>query len=415
MINIDPNGIPEISLRQLRALAYVNQSHNVTKAAAELNRSQTAVTKAITDLELTLGKQLFDRTSTGMVPTAYGEVLGHRANKAGDELFRAGNLFCEYTRTNRAVGNIPIFSMDVSYKRLSAFISLYQLRNIQRCAEQLQVTKAAIYSSIRLIEEWLGMKLFETSPNGVIPVKFCHTLAQHVKLACAEIRHGFEDMANIDGITTGSLKVGTLPYTRTYLTPTTINLLLKEYPELNVSTHEGSYQAMEASLRCGDIDFIIGAIRPTDESIDIHTEILFDDELSIIARKQHPLMNKSKVTLGELVDYGWVLPEAHTPSGKLFTDTMKLHHCKMPEHTIRTSSLSMLRGLLISSDRVALLSRHQIHYDQMSGLLDVLPVEMESIHRPIGITMRRHTKPSPAAQLFIDKLYYVASEIKNFD
>jgi len=415
MIKIDPNGIPEISLRQLRSLVFVSESRNVTKAAEQLSRSQTAVTKAITDLESTIGRKLFDRTSTGMIPTAYGESLALRAKNAMEELKLAGEKFGEYSRSRNLYGNIPIFTMDVSYKRLSAFIALYHLRSIQCAATQLNITKAAIYSSVRQIENWLDTELFDRGPNGVSPTNFCNVLAQHVKLAFAEIRHGLEDIENIDGMTSGCVKIGTLPYTRTYITPNAISLLLSEHPQLDVSTQEGAYSAMESSLRSGDIDFIIGAIRPSDINMDIKTEILLDDKLAIIARKQHPLMNKASVTLEELSEYRWVLPELHTPSGQLFIETMKNHGCDMPEHAIHTSSLSMVRGLLMSSDRVTLLSKHQIYYDQISGLLDVLPVEMNDTYRSIGITMRRNTKPSPAAQLFLDKLREVAKGLINLE
>jgi LysR family transcriptional regulator of gallate degradation len=411
MITIDPNGIPEISLRQLRSLIYVSESKNVTKAAEQLNRSQTAVTKAITDLESTIGKKLFDRTSTGMMPTAYGKSLALRAQNAMSELRLAGEKYSEYSRSRNLYGKIPIFTMDISYKRLSAFIALYHLRSIQRAATQLNITKAAIYSSVRQIENWLDTELFDRGPNGVSPTNYCHVLAQHVKLAFAEIRHGLEDIENIDGMTSGCVKIGTLPYTRTYITPKAISLLLSEYPQLDVSTQEAAYAAMESSLRSGDIDLIIGAIRPTDDNMEIITEILLDDKLAVIARKQHPLMNRSSITLDELSEYGWVLPELHTPSGQLFIETMKNHGCEMPEHTIHTSSLSMVRGLLMSSDRVTLLSKHQIYYEQLSGLLDVLPVEIDDTYRSIGITMRRNTKPSPTAQLFLNKLREVAKEV----
>jgi LysR family transcriptional regulator of gallate degradation len=411
MIQFDPNGIPDISLRQLRALVYVAEYQNVTKASKELNRSQTAITKAISDLELTVGAKLFDRTSTGMILTPHGKSLMIRSKKAMDEFKRVGKKLTEYSDIKRPVENIPIFSMDISYKRLSAFVALYHLHNYQRAADQLNITKAAIYSSVRQMEEWLEMQLFNSAPSGVSPVPFCHVLAQHIKLAFAEIRHGIEDMANIDGITCGSVKIGTLPYTRTYLTPNTINKLLKEYPALGVATFEGTYELMESSLRSGDIDLIIGAVRNIDEDNDIKTEILFEDKLSIVARKHHPLMNKSKVTLNDLNEYGWILPELHTPSGKLFIETMANHECSLPEQAIHTSSLSMIRGLLISSDRVALLSQHQIFYDEHSDLLGVLPVKMDDTYRSIGITIRKNTAPSPAAQLFLNKLRQVADEI----
>jgi len=72
----------------------------------------------------------------------------------------------------------------------------------------------------------------------------------------------------------------------------------------------------------------------------------------------------------------------------------------------------MVRGLLLDSDRVALLSEHQIYYDRKAGLLDVLPVDLEETYRPIGITLRAQTHPSPATTLFLDELRHVASDLK---
>ena len=83
-----------------------------------------------------------------------------------------------------------------------------------------------------------------------------------------------------------------------------------------------------------------------------------------------------------------------------------------PKHAVQTSSQSMVRGLLLDSDRVALVSEHQIFYDRKAGLLEVLPVDLEETYRPIGITLRAHTQPSPAATLFLEELRRVAKELK---
>tara|TARA_R110002050_G_scaffold247843_2_gene385627 strand:+ start:783 stop:2069 length:1287 start_codon:yes stop_codon:yes gene_type:complete len=411
-ITFDTNGIPYISLRQLKSVLYIKQSCNMTKAAAELNRSQTAITKALITLEQSLNHQLFDRFSTGMKATIYGEALYKRILLASEQFEKAGQIYKEYFTNTRKYKNIPIFSMDISYKRLSAFITLYQTLSIKGASDLLGVTKAALYSSIRQMEEWLQIKLFDTGPNGLTPTSYCVILAKHVKLAFTEIRHGIEDLANIDGITTGSVIVGSLPYTRTYLIPKTLNKLLIDYPNLDVSTQEGPYSMMETSLRSGEIDFIIGAVRSSEDNTDITTEVLFEDKLSIIARKDHPLSNKKHITFSELADQKWVLPSSQTPAWKILEETMKGHGVSMPHHAIQTSSLSIVRGLLIDSDRVSLLSEHQIYYDIKSNLLDILSVEMSDTYRPIGITMRKNTQPSPVAKLFLENIREVAKDFK---
>ena len=71
----------------------------------------------------------------------------------------------------------------------------------------------------------------------------------------------------------------------------------------------------------------------------------------------------------------------------------------------------MVRGLLLDNDRVALLSEHQIYYDKISGMLDVIPVELGDTYRSIGITMLAHTQPSVATKLLIDELRETSKEI----
>jgi len=404
-------GIPEVSLRHLKSALFVAEHKNVTRAANRLNRSQTAITKAISELEAALDTRLFDRSSTGMMPTVYGEALARRVALAAAEFEAAGKAYHEFKPGARNYQSIPIFSLDISYKRLAAFIALYETRDIAGAAHRLGITKAAVYNSVRQLEELLELELFQREPNGVSPTGFSNVLVRHAKLAFAEIRHAMDDIANIDGIAHGGVTIGTLPYSRTFLAPQAINRLLAEHPQLDVSTQEGPYAVMEASLRSGDIDFIVGAIRPTEPDLDIVTEKLFEDRLSVIARKDHPLTNRKRMRLKDLQDLQWVLPGKQTPARQLFVETLKRHDMETPEHAVQTSSLSMVRGLLLDSDRVALLSEHQIYYDKMFDVLDVLPVDLEETYRPMGVTMRAHTQPSPAARLFLEQLRAVAAAL----
>ena len=408
MTYIVRNDVPALSLRQLKAVIVVNRTKNVTKAAKALNRSQTAVTKSINDLEASLNCRLFERTPTGMKPTVYGKAVAKRAQLALDELQKAGEVYSSFVRDARPYQRIPIFSMDVSYKRLAAFIALFETKRIQCAADMLGNSKASVYSSVRQMEEWLKLRLFESEPDGVSPTAFGKILAMHVKMAFAEIRRCLEDIESINGVTQGTVSIGTLPYTRTYITPKAINQVLRDHPELHVTTQEGSYETMEAALRSGDIDLIVGAVREHDEEADITTEILFEDKLSVIARRDHPLMTQRQITLQQLPELAWVLPARCSPAWHLFNELLQRYRLSMPKQAIHTSSLSMVRGLLIDSDRVALLSEHQIYYEKQCGLLDVLPVELPETYRPIGVTMRKASQPSPAARLFLDQLRAVA-------
>jgi DNA-binding transcriptional LysR family regulator len=67
----------------------------MAKAAAHLNLTQSGVSKAIADMEHTLGVRLFDRTSQGVEPTLYGSTLRKWGNAIFDDL-RQGIKEIEY-------------------------------------------------------------------------------------------------------------------------------------------------------------------------------------------------------------------------------------------------------------------------------------------------------------------------------
>ena len=65
----------QLKLRDLHILMTVADTGSMAKAAARLRISHPAVSKAISEIEGTLGVRLFDRNSQGVELTAHGEVL----------------------------------------------------------------------------------------------------------------------------------------------------------------------------------------------------------------------------------------------------------------------------------------------------------------------------------------------------
>src|SRR5262245_19190832 len=75
-----------IKLRDLHVLQAVANAGSMTKAAHQLAISVPVVSKAIAELEHTVGVPLLDRSPQGVEPTAYGRALMHRSGIAFEEL-----------------------------------------------------------------------------------------------------------------------------------------------------------------------------------------------------------------------------------------------------------------------------------------------------------------------------------------
>src|SRR4030095_2670562 len=75
-----------VRLRDLDTLLAVVEAGRMRGAAEHLHLSQPAISKAIRELESALGVPLFERSRTGVRPTAYGLALVQRAKTVFDEL-----------------------------------------------------------------------------------------------------------------------------------------------------------------------------------------------------------------------------------------------------------------------------------------------------------------------------------------
>ena len=80
-----------IKLRDLHVLQAVLQAGSMSRAAKHLAVSVPVVSKAIADLEHTVGVRLVDRSPKGVEPTMYGRALVHRSLAAFDELRQGVN------------------------------------------------------------------------------------------------------------------------------------------------------------------------------------------------------------------------------------------------------------------------------------------------------------------------------------
>lgn len=388
----------------------VANAASVTGAAKVVNRSQTSVTKSIQDLEHQLGVSLFDRTPKGVSLTAFGDALMPRAELAA-RAFAAAEQLVSPAVLMSAPGATRFFRMDISETWLDGFLAVASHQNIASAADHLGIKPAAVSSSLRKLEGSLHITLFERTPNAFICTSLGRSIAQYVKLARSYMRNACDEISNMQGVHVGHISVGTMPYTRTMIIPRAINQLLAEHSDLDITTHDGPLDDLVAALRCGDIDVMVGALHGPGSDGGLNEEHLIDDQLAIIVRSQHPLTRLKKVEWKDLLQYPWVLPRHGTTTRKLFELVVENRQEEKPSHVVETSSLVLLRGLLVESDRVSTRSRHQILYEEQSGLLATLPVDLPESRLPIGITTRARSVLAPAVEMFIEELRKVAQQV----
>src|SRR4029079_19704779 len=96
-----------VRLRDLHIVLAVAEAGSMAKASARLSISHPVDSKAISELEQTLGVSLFDRSAQGVVPTRYGRALLVAAVNVFDEMrqgFKRIEFLADPTSGELAIG-----------------------------------------------------------------------------------------------------------------------------------------------------------------------------------------------------------------------------------------------------------------------------------------------------------------------
>lgn len=413
-IDSRPAGALGTNLRHLHVLCAVADAGSIAHAAEGLYRVSSAVARSISELESVLGVPLFERRSRGMVINRYGDIVLVRARRI-EGLFEAARqqLMARGGVQSSADVN-SLFASIMNGRRLAVIASLVERRSMAAVAREFAITQPAISTAVKDLEARLGTSLFDRTARGLVPTPAGEILAFHFKRVLAELRHIVPDLAASEGTLQGSVNVGALPLGRTHILPRAIASLLARHPQLHVGTVESPYEVLAASLRSGDVDFILGALRGPAEAKELEQAPLFEDRLSVIARADHPLTRAKRIDFDTLRSATWVLSRQGSPSRELFESFFSDARQPPPVPAVETGDLAVLRGLLQESDMLTAISAHQLRYEIRDGSLVALDFPLERTRRQIGLSQRLGALPSPGAQALMAEIRKVVTDSAEF-
>src|SRR5699024_1308683 len=118
-----------------------------------------------------------------------------------------------------------------------------------------------------------------------------------------------------------------------------------------------------AQLLSGDLDFIVGALRPVRKADDLETERLFVEPITLVARHGHPLHGSGKATKAALAEAQWVVSRQGSPTRELLSHSFRQMDLAPPMPLVETGDLARLRGLLLNTDLITAISLQQLRYE----------------------------------------------------
>lgn len=302
--------------------------------------------------------------------------------------------------------------MRPNFFRLQALLVVADCGSIAAAARKLNITAPAVTKAIRQLERDYDAEFFLRGRSGVSPTPAGLAMIRRARLALAELDHAQDELREIRGLAGGKIAIGALAFARSLLLPRALVAFTAVRPLDDVAVIDGDFDRLIEPLREGEIDFIVGALRETTVPADVTQDRLFDDPVVILARRDHPLTKRASLSLAELARFDWVVPPDDSPVRHLFEQFFADGKIAAPAHPVVASSLEVIRGMILESDSLSIVSRNRFFYELHQGLLVELKVKLARNKRPIGIIRRKDAVPTPAAEEMIKRIKAVAAELR---
>lgn len=401
---------PVFNLRHLHAALEISASGSFSRAAKKVHLSQSALTQAIARLERQVGATLFSRRATGAQATEAGQLFLSRVARA-ERYLKA----IEQTVASSAARRQLSVARALTSAQLRSALAVVESGSYTRAATQLGLSQPTVHRAVRELENLCQMALFRRAPSGVEATWQTRQIARNASLFFAEIAQGVTEVMEQQGTGSGTVSVGALPYSRSRLVPQAVSKLLEEMPDTAIRIIDGPYEEQLHGLLQGQIDVIVGALRSPAPSPDIAQELLLSDPLNVVVRRGHWLTQSTRLSADRLQQLDWIAPRKQTPARELFEDFFRREGLAPPAHVIECSSLVAIRGLLLASDRAALLPEKQVALDVEAGLLAVNPTPLRGTTRDIGLSLRRDWQPTRAQSRLLELLRELSGQSVSTD
>lgn len=296
----------------------------------------------------------------------------------------------------------------LKFRQLRLLVAVDEQRNILRASEHLNIAQPAATKSIRELENVLDVSLFDRSSRGVTPTLYGEVVINHAKLILSQVRQISEDITSISQGVTGHINVGTLLAASPTLIPQSVLKLQEERPNITVTIIEGTNDKLMPALRTGDIDLVVGRLPQYREREGISQDIIYDEPIAIVARKDHPLSVKHKLSFSDLKDYDWILPPPTTSLRRQIESEFRNAGLEPPRQTIESISILTNFKLLCDTDMIAAMP---VHVVDNNDDLTKLAMTFDAATSAVGVSYRSNHTPSTAVSYFIETLKTVANEL----
>ncbi len=286
-------------------------------------------------------------------------------------------------------------------RQLLLLNALGEQRNLGRAALAMSMSQPAATKLLQQLESALGVSLFTRLARGMEPTPYGEVLVRYARRVLTDFGAVREEMVALRSGLRGALRVGCVPGAVTELLAPALIAYKGQHARVAVSIMVDTSDMMLAQLARGEVDLVLGRLTEGANADEYTCEPLLGELQVVVARANHPLLDRAGLALADLVEWSWILQPPGSPQRGRFEAALREAGLHKRLNITETASTIATTALLEISDMLAVMPASlAAHYARL-GVLKALPLTLPIHVPPVYLITRSDRVLSPAAAQFI--------------
>lgn len=286
--------------------------------------------------------------------------------------------------------------LSFSIRQLKYFITTAETGQVSLAAVQLSISQSAVTTSIKELEQIIGVPLFIRTAHGVELTSIGRDFLSYAYEITAKIDEALHiNLYNND--ISGTLTIAATYTVIGYLLPLHIERLMRLFPKLQIQIFEQSRQEIETGLIDGQFDLGI-LLTSNIENQNLSTETMLSSPRRLWVGANHPLLEKENVTLGDISAYPYIMltvDEADISALRYWKKTPFL-----PNILLKTSSVEAVRSMVANGLGVSILSDMISRQWSLEGRrIKTINIKKDIDPMNIGLAWKNSQNVNPSIQI----------------
>jgi len=287
---------------------------------------------------------------------------------------------------------------NVERRLLTYFLMVCEELHFTRAAERLGISQPTLSHQIALLEHQVGTPLFTRIGKRTYLSEAGQLLRAHALRAVHELDMAQAAIDELRGLKRGRLRIGCAG---NHLLLSAIASFHARYPAIELSVQELATEETREGLLANRLD--LGVVYLPLEDEQLRSVPLFDDELELAVKADHPLAGRASVPLGELREHPLALLQ-----GKFLVRQFFDRYCEAEGFRVSPAvEMSTLESLLRMAEAGvggAVLPRSYLETTSAPGPVRRIRLTGPAPKRTVGLVYRREERLRAAVSAFIAEL-----------